>query len=127
MVFTARKNVSTVEVKLKGIGSQSYGIIRRDFVCCWGIRPGYKVYKMLFLKKPCFFCFNFFNTPFFKCLIRLLIIVMWMTSWSFRKLNFFLLFLLFLRHPVSKYDNSNSTIGLNFSRAFHIYIEQPCS
>ena len=32
-------------------------------------------YQILFLKKTCFYCFTFFNTPFFICLIRLLIVM----------------------------------------------------
>ena len=68
----------------------SHGTIWRNFVCCWHIRPDYKVIRYCFLKKHVFL-FCLFNTPFFKYFIRLLI-VMWMTSWGLRKPNFFFCF-----------------------------------
>ena len=69
MVFTARKMYplgSQTKRHRKPtfcVGSQSYGIIWRAFVCCWHICPGYKIIRYCFLKNHAF-VLTFLKHPF---------------------------------------------------------------
>ena len=76
MIFTARKNVSTVEVKLKGIGSQSLRTPKlwhhlKGFCLLLTYLTWLQSYSIFFLKKNMLFCFNFWTHSFLDIWIAL--------------------------------------------------------